>query len=290
MNWAEKCYLSLRNSSFIHKTIVIDNGSIDGTQVYIKSNFPEIELIQSEVNLGFSKGNNIGINEAYKNGADFVFLLNQDAWVEQNTFEILIEAAKKNPQYGVLSPIHLNGLGTDLDQAFRTFVFKNDSQVEKEVLGNKKSELFQVKFVNAAAWLITRKCIETVGGFNPLFEFYAEDNNYAQRLVFHGFKIGICVQTRIYHDRLNRPKSIHFIDSYKIFKRNFISNMSCVFTNARPKDFLIIELKSFIKNCLTLKFSEALINIKNIFFIAKTAEQAVLLKHISKKIGPSFLN
>lgn len=71
MKWAEKCFSSLRNSSIPVHTIVVDNGSIDGTQDYIKSQFPDVELIQSAENLGFGKANNIGIEKAYKNGADF---------------------------------------------------------------------------------------------------------------------------------------------------------------------------------------------------------------------------
>jgi GT2 family glycosyltransferase len=71
MKWAEKCFTSLRQSSVPVHCIVVDNGSTDGTQKYITSNFPEVELIQSEKNLGFGKANNIGIEKAYQKGADF---------------------------------------------------------------------------------------------------------------------------------------------------------------------------------------------------------------------------
>ena len=81
MQWAEKCFSSLRKSSISVKTIVVDNGSTDGTQEYVKTNFPEVHFIQSPENLGFGKANNIGIEIAYKAGADFFYLMNQDAWI-----------------------------------------------------------------------------------------------------------------------------------------------------------------------------------------------------------------
>ncbi|WP_449399763.1 glycosyltransferase family 2 protein [Chryseobacterium wanjuense] len=71
MKWAERCFTSLRQSSVPVKCIVIDNGSTDGCQDYIKTHFPEVDFIQSESNLGFGKANNIGIEKAYKEGADF---------------------------------------------------------------------------------------------------------------------------------------------------------------------------------------------------------------------------
>lgn len=76
MKWAERCFSSLRKSATPVNCIVVDNGSGDGTQDFIKTNFPEIEFIQSEENLGFGKANNLGIEKAYKNGADFFYLMN----------------------------------------------------------------------------------------------------------------------------------------------------------------------------------------------------------------------
>ena len=106
--WYECCFTSLRASTIPIQTIVIDNASNDGTCEYIKERFPEIHLIESKENLGFGRANNIGIRYALEKGCDYVFLLNQDAWIEQDTIEKLINIHKLNPSYGILSPIHLN--------------------------------------------------------------------------------------------------------------------------------------------------------------------------------------
>ena len=63
MKWAEKCFSSLRKSSVPVHTMVVDNGSTDGTQEFNKTHFPEVEFIQSAENLGFGKANNLGIEK-----------------------------------------------------------------------------------------------------------------------------------------------------------------------------------------------------------------------------------
>ena len=57
-------------------------------------------------------------------------------------------------------------------------------------------------FVNAAAWLVKRTCIEKVGGFDTLmFTHYGEDSNFCQRAKYHGWRIAICTNASICHDR-----------------------------------------------------------------------------------------
>ena len=91
------------------------NASGDGTVEYIKENYPEIMLIESKENLGFGKGNNLAMRYALDHGCDYVFLLNQDAWLDENdTIEKLVEVAQRHPEYGILSPMHMNINGTGL--------------------------------------------------------------------------------------------------------------------------------------------------------------------------------
>src|SRR5574344_2140153 len=89
MQWYDKCFGSLQASSVPVHTIVIDNASGDNTVAYIKEQFPNVHIIESKTNLGFAKANNIGIKYAMDNNADYVFLLNQDAWIEEDTLSVL---------------------------------------------------------------------------------------------------------------------------------------------------------------------------------------------------------
>ena len=198
LQWLQKCL----DSTFPYPVIIIDNYSTDGTPQFIKTNYPEAILFEQNENLGFGKANNIGISHALKLGADFVFLLNQDAYLFPDTIEKLVTGQNANPDYGVLSPIHLNGKGDRLDRNFSHYVNYNANPdfYSDFVLKNPLLDVYGVPFVNAAGWLISKNCLETVGGFDPVFFHYGEDDNYCQRVLYHGFKIGICPNTFIRHD------------------------------------------------------------------------------------------
>lgn len=199
--WYDRCFTSLRNSTIPVQTIVVDNASNDGTVEYIRENYPEIHLIESKENLGFGKGNNLGLRYAYEHDCDYVFLLNQDAWlVQQDVIERLAEIAIIHADFGVLSPIHLtaNEDAVNMDYEFVR------GTCSKRLFGDsycqKMKDLYQTDYINAAAWLLSRKTIETVGGFDPLFTLYGEDDDYLHRVRYHGLKIGLCPKLRIIHD------------------------------------------------------------------------------------------
>jgi len=204
--WLDRCFTSLKKSHYPCKTVVVDNGSTDNTVKLIQEKFPEIKLHVSDENLGFGQGNNWGIKQALDNSVDYLFLLNQDAWVEEDTIGKLVNCANENPNYGVISPVHLNGEYSALDANFRKYITKDLSQnivtkiTEKDI--ESLNEIYPISFVNAAAWFIPRACIETVGGFDPIFFHYGEDFNFLSRVKYHGFNIGFCPKTTICHDRL----------------------------------------------------------------------------------------
>ena len=207
MKWAERCFSSLRNSKIVSDIFVVDNGSTDGTQTYIKEKYPEVILTESDSNLGFCKANNIGLQYALDKGYDYVYLLNQDAWVMPDTFEKLIDAAKQHPEYGILSPIQMKADMEHLDNNFVKNVICNLQRVEpylvEDLYFNRKKDVYEVSFVMAAHWLITKKCLETVGGFSPSFYHYGEDENYIDRVSYWHFKAGIVTDIIGVHDRGN---------------------------------------------------------------------------------------
>src|SRR5690348_12526562 len=73
--------------------IIVDNASIDGSQELIKEKFPEVVLIESEVNLGFGKANNLGAEFAK---GDYLFLLNSDTILQNNAVFYFLDFYKKN--------------------------------------------------------------------------------------------------------------------------------------------------------------------------------------------------
>jgi len=202
--WVEKCLNSLIRSSYPLTVLVVDNCSTDSTVPTIRENFPQVRLIGTEKNLGFGQANNIGMQIALEEGASHVFLLNQDAWVEKDTILDLVNAQLKDPRFGILSPVHLNGAGTALDHYFSGYLLRSDLKewVGAALLGRSLlSPVISTSFVNAAAWLISAECLRRTGGFDPIFFHYGEDLNYSQRVLYHNFLIGIHMDTRICHDR-----------------------------------------------------------------------------------------
>lgn len=203
--WIQKCFSSLVESKVdgVHKILVVDNGSKDDTIQILKKDYPEVIIIETGKNLGFGQANNIGIEKAIANDADFVFLLNQDAWIDSNTIQGLIEINKINPGYGIISPLHLNGEGDLIDK--NVFEFIKESINSREILSHiffkNKQNVVEIDFINAAIWLISAEVIKKVGVFDSVFYHYGEDKNYISRVKYHKYLVGLAINLVGYHDR-----------------------------------------------------------------------------------------
>ncbi len=203
MPWLDRCLGSLRASTMPTRVVVVDNGSADGTPEHIARAFPGVALIRTGRNLGFGQGNNRGIKEAMSQGARHVFLLNQDAWVLPDTLGTLVARAEADDRFGVLSPMHRNGAGDALDPAFSRYVAPGRCpDLYSDLLhGRAAGRVYPAAFINAAAWLVSARCLRTVGGFSPLFFHYGEDDEYVQRMRHHGSAIGVVPDAWVHHDR-----------------------------------------------------------------------------------------
>jgi GT2 family glycosyltransferase len=70
---------------------------------YVKTTFPAVEILQNKKNLGFCKGNNIGIKYALEKGAEYLVFLNNDTKVERNWLTELVKTAEKEANIGACS-------------------------------------------------------------------------------------------------------------------------------------------------------------------------------------------
>jgi GT2 family glycosyltransferase len=280
-----QCLGSLKKSSFPVNIVVVDNASADNTVAVVESGFPDAIIFKSDRNLGFGKANNIGIKHAYENNADYVFLLNQDAWVEPDTIQKLVNTSVPNPDYYVLSPVHLNKEGTDFDKGFS--IYAQPPFCENwfyDLFSSTKKDLYSTTFINAAAWLIKRDTISQIGFFDPLFFHYGEDKDYCNRILYHNKKTGIATDSKIHHAReLIIEKRNTFILSLKkeINKNYFVLLIELKRLDLKlPKLCLSFSLGlfySFIKKILTLRFYRALIDILTICKLL--SDIPVIVKH-----------
>lgn len=201
--WIKECLDGLKDSTYPTDLILIDNNSTDDTIDLVLRNSKPRKLFLFEENLGFGKANNLGIEYGVKNNYEFFFLINQDVYVNSYCIEYLISTIKNDNKIGILSPIHLNGKGDDLDSGFKAGI-KSKELVTSFYKSTWKKNIIEVKFVNAAAWMIRRNTFMKVGLFHPLFYHYGEDKNYASRIKFAKFSIKIDRRASIRHDRENR--------------------------------------------------------------------------------------
>ena len=201
MLWIDRCLTSIRESSVKADAVIIDNGSSDGTAEYVRDRYP-YRLIENPENEGFGAANNIGLKIALEKGYSYVYLLNQDAWLEKDTLSGLLSA--KAPGYGILSPLQKTAKG-DLDPRFKKKCGSRIKALTDRFSGS--SLVVEVPFVMAAHWLVTREALEKVGGFSPAFHHYGEDDNYIHRLHFHGLKCGVVPSAGAVHDRDSRKPS-----------------------------------------------------------------------------------
>lgn len=199
--WLASCIESLRRSDPPVSILVVDNASRDDS-VAIARSVEGVEVLQQSTNLGFGRANNVGIAYALRRGAEFVFLLNQDAEVEPNTISDLLAFMRRHDDVGVASPVHLDDSGTLLDRNFLLhYLAPQVPQFVSDAYGGDLAAHYRVSSVNAAAWLVSRRCLQEVGGFDPIFFMYGEDDDYCARMRYHGFTCYIVSHARIRHAR-----------------------------------------------------------------------------------------
>lgn len=290
MQWIDTCLKSCDNYS----VIVVDNASTDETVAFIASNYPTVTLLKQAKNLGFGQANNLGIRYALDHGAEHVFLLNQDAYLVEDVLEQLVRFQKSHPDYGILSPIHITGNQQKLDKNFSNYMLhENTGQFYSDfVLGNPINEVYEVPFVNAAAWLVSGKCLETVGGFDPLFFHYGEDDNYCQRVRYHGFKIGVLPKACVIHDREDRVQERPEVFSAAYF-RNKEKQYKVVYANineANTIDLKIAKLKNMIlKLQFKMKYKRAADYKKELSILLKIKPLVEKSRIKNKEVGAHYL-
>lgn len=198
IKWVDFCLGSLRLSSIKTTPIVIDNNSTDNTVQYIRSNYPEAIVFAQEQNLGFGQANNIGLRYALANNADYVLLLNQDAAIAPNMLELCLAQSDGT---SLLSPIHMNGDGTRVDNSFRDSSLIKCTELINDMCAGAIKSYYSCGEICAACWLLPTSIIKKIGGFNPLFFHYSEDNNYYHRLVYHHVPTRLIPAAKVFHDR-----------------------------------------------------------------------------------------
>lgn len=184
-------------------TIVVDNHSTEAGVSMLAEEFPEVELMVNEANLGFAEGNNRALRRALERGADYMLLLNNDTVVAPDFLSLLVAAAEADPSVGMVGPticyfqepetIWSAGGHIDWDKGTTGMLHLN--RPERECPDN----IGSVDFVSGCALLVKREVLEKVGLIDPRFFMYWEEVDWCVRTRRAGYEILHVPQSRLWH-------------------------------------------------------------------------------------------
>ncbi len=198
------CLGSLLNAQIVkEQIIVVDNHSQDETVEQMYNLYPEITLIRLDENLGAARASNAGFDFALKQGAEFILRLDSDTEVDAAFALRLLEAAKENPQAGILSPkIYYYDPPVEIwyagaEQHKWHFGAINGHRHEKDLPEN--SQLRVIDYAWGAAMLIRREVLQNVTGFDPDFFVYYEEVDFCLRVKELGYKLLFVPDSYVWH-------------------------------------------------------------------------------------------
>ncbi|TXE12068.1 glycosyltransferase family 2 protein [Seonamhaeicola algicola] len=171
--------------------IVVDNNSEDNSCSMVKSLFPDVKLIENNENFGFSKGNNIGVNQAK---GEYVCVLNPDTVVPENVFLKLLDFAENTKNLGAIGCKLINGIGVFLPESKRNVPLVKVAY--KKMIGNAKqyyanhlneNDIGKVPVLVGAFMFLKRSVYYTIGGFDEDYFMYGEDIDLSYKLTNAGY-------------------------------------------------------------------------------------------------------
>jgi len=175
--------------------VVVDNDRLDPVVLDgLRQICPILEYIQSRTNVGFGQANNIGIECALANGADYIGIINPDVWFEPGWLGPILSGFLSHSEYGMLAPLQLEYQGSELSDWARKIV--GLAKVREWRPGGRPVD---VSWIEGSAMIVRREVFEKVGAFDEIFEMYFEDNDLCRRALLAGYKIGVVPESKYHH-------------------------------------------------------------------------------------------
>jgi len=200
------------------EVIVLDNDSQDKTVEIIKNNFPQVDLVEIEENLGFSKGVNLGIK---KSRGEAVLLMNPDMIVLSNTINKSLRHLNSDKDIGILGckfvypdyklQASFGNYPTNFTELLYSTslykIFPYGKIIPQNFLSREKySKTQTVDWVSGGFMMIKRKVIEKIGGLDERFFMYLEDVDYCKRVKMNEFDIVYFPEVKVIHYHMESAK------------------------------------------------------------------------------------
>ena len=185
LNWngwqdTVSCFESLQGLNYGNcRIVIVDNASTDNSVYHIREKYSDLEVIENNTNLGFSGGCNVAIRRALEQGADYVWLLNNDTLVHQECLGAMVMCAQQDSDIGAVgSVIHRMDEPNTVEAWGGGWV-----SVWTGRSGHLTSpqELLELDYINGASLLIPRRTLESVGLLDERFFLYYDDCDYGLR-------------------------------------------------------------------------------------------------------------
>jgi GT2 family glycosyltransferase len=196
----------------LFEVIVVDNASSDDSVTMVKKNFPQVILIENKDNLGFSKGNNVGIKHAK---GKYVLFLNSDAIVYKDTVETMLAFMGSHRDAGAATCMVAMPNGEIDDASHRGFptpwnafchfsglgkVFPKSMVFNGYHLGYKDiDKIHEIDALAGAFMLVRREAGEQVGWWDEDYFFYGEDLDFCYKLKQKKWKIYFVPSAKVLH-------------------------------------------------------------------------------------------
>lgn len=199
-----ECVESCHKLAYRHfRILIVDNGSTDGSESILRARFPQVDLIQAGANLGFAGGNNLGIKSALEQGADFIWLLNNDTLVAPEALGELVAVANSDERVGIVgsklyyynAPGKIAFAGGGWKQSPLYPVHRG---VDEDDQGQYNS-VEEVDFITGCSLLIKAAVINDIGEMYDRYFLYWEDIDWNATADEHGWKILFTPGSHVWH-------------------------------------------------------------------------------------------
>lgn len=246
--------------------IVVDNASPEKPIEKIRSKFPTVHFVESKVNLGFGKANNLGVERAK---GEYVLILNPDTVIPENLFQKIIPFADSKKDLGALGVRLIDANGKFHPESKRNIpTFQNTfGKLFGSLLSSEKSksyykteveenEIAEVEILVGAFMFLRKSVYQKVGGFDEAYFMYGEDIDLSYTLILNGFTNYYHGETTVIHykgesTRKDKKYLKMFFGAMKIFidkyyGKNLIQNM--VFSLGLKIRYYMALSKGALKN------------------------------------------
>ena len=203
-----QCISSLAQNTYKNqKIILLDNSSTDGSVKAVEARFPEVQIIRLQQNLGYAGNNNVGIDEAMRQGAEWIFVLNEDTVLAPDCVAQLVSVGEGDPTIGIVGPMVYHH---DEPEIIQSAGGKMDKYFRAEHLGQNQVDRGQypqphlVEWISGCGIMVRRAVIDQIGTIDARFFYYAEEFEWCIRASEVGWKIVHIPQAKLWHKGVQR--------------------------------------------------------------------------------------